>query len=178
MVAPSYQKYETSGEPFVKNKKKYIEIIKPNGTRATVRWYSEIEYQTQYGTSAATKAEHKLEGSFRQCPKLGTDRYGGLKAARGFSKGPILVIRGALPRDETWLCKSQARYAVDVGWFFCSTDILPDDAPANFKYLLLYWEEFAVDPDDITKIKSIEDIQKILKEKERNGEWVRFNAPK
>lgn len=95
-------------EQYVKGGKYYVDVKNPKtGTIRSVRWYTDAEFAKNYGK--------KFEE--------GEDRgWDGLKHARGFDKGPILVIRGARSTDEEWLKHSCARYAVGIGWHIVSTD--------------------------------------------------------
>lgn len=157
-VAPSFQAENfkrLSAEPFYKNGKAYITIENTNtGNKRDVRWYSDAEYAKAYGK--------KDEGD---------GGFDGLKHARGFDNGPILVIRGNRPSDEPWLRASIARYAMGVGWHFVSTDTLPDDIPSNFKFVLLGWKEATIDD---RHMKKPEALSAIITQKVRNKDFVRF----
>lgn len=158
MIAPSYQKtYEIlSEEPYFKNGKYYV-LAKHKNTEneREIRWYSDSEYAKQYGKN------EKQESNVNY------------KVARGFEKGPILVVRHNKNADEEWLRRSIARYAMGVGWYIASTDTLPDNYPPHFKFLLLGWNEVSVDGNENT-IKEPKEVAKILDEKARKKEWVDF----
>lgn len=156
-VAPSFATYKViSEQPFTKNGKLYITVEHPNThNHRDVRFYSDAEFAKAYGSKIAAKTE---PGTFK-----------GLKIARGFEKGPILVVRRNRPEDEDWLGKSPARYAVGIGWYFPSTAEFPTDAPPHLKYLLLSWEEFR-DGDD-EHMKSPGQISEILQKKANKREW-------
>ena len=153
-TAPSFKDYKCLSEPFSKNGKMYIRVEHPNthNTR-DVRWYSDTEYAKIYG-----KQEVKQDG------------WDNLKFTRGFSKGPILVIRNVRPADEEWCKASCARYAVGIGWHIVSTDTIPDDAPKHFKFLLLGWNEFRLGDD--RHMKSPNALSEILDAKARKKEWI------
>ena len=156
-VAPSFQNFTRLSEPFFKNGKTYIKVKNPStGTEREVRWYSDSEYAKAYGKKMS---DHK-------------DGWDGLKHARGFDNGPILVIRGNKAADEDWLRGSVARYAVGIGWYIASTDVFPDDAPEHLKYLLLGWDEFR-DGDD-RHMKKPSELSTILDRKARAKEWVKM----
>lgn len=156
MVAPSFEKYEKIGEAYLKeNGKKYIKVKHPStGNIREVRWYNFQEYAAAYGKAAAEAQPNP---------------YGGLKQARGFSEGPILIIRNDKVSDEEWLNQSPARYAVGMGWYMPSTATLPDDTPEHFKFLLLTWDEFAISKETA---RSPQTIANILAEKEKKGLWI------
>lgn len=160
-VAPSFKDYKVITEtPFTKNGKLYITVEHPNTkNHRDVRWYSDSEYAKAYGKKLSESEDKGWDG---------------LKHARGFDNGPILVIRRNRPEDEPWLCKSVARYAVGIGWYIVSTDTFPDDAPAHLKYLLLSWDEFR-DGDD-RHMKKPAELAAILDKKARNKEWVNING--
>lgn len=155
-VAPSFEKYKRiSAEPFIKNGKYYITVEHPNtGNHRDVRWYSDSEYAKTYGKKLSSD-----------------DGFDGLKHARGFDDGPILVIRGNRADDEEWLRASCARYAIGIGWYIISTDKLPEDAPKHFKYLLLGWKEATIDD---RHMKKPNDLSTILLKKAQRKEW--FNV--
>lgn len=153
-VAPSFKDFIRLTEPFYENGKNYIRVRNPKtGTERKVRWYSDSEYAKAYGKTEAT-----LGSGFRN-----------LKEARGFSKGPILVIRGNKPSDESYLEQSIARYAVGIGWHFVSTDSIPDRRPPHFKYLLLGWKEASIDE---THMKEPKELAAILDRKAKANNWV------
>lgn len=160
-VAPTFQNMQLiSTEPYLVGDKKYVDVYNPNNKKTRmVRWYSETEYAKLYGKKIAAKElERKKE-----------TKEWNMRKARGFSEGPILVIRNNTPNDETWLKQSIARYAVGIGWHFISTDILPEDRPPHFKYLLLGWNEFKEDdytPKDPTR------IAEILNKKYRENKFI------
>lgn len=149
-TAPSFSKFKRLSEPFFKDGKMYITVEHPNThNQRNVRWYSDAEYAKNYGKK-----------------ETADDGFDNLKFARGFSKGPVLCVRGVRgPADENWLKKSKARYAVGMGWHFVSTDTLPEDAPAHFKYVVLGWNE-ARDLDD-RHIKNPKELAEIITEKLR-----------
>lgn len=158
-VAPSFESYKRLSEPFVKNGKMYIRVEHPNTHNAReVRWYSDAEYAKNYG---------------KKLQEQNDNGWDGLKHARGFDNGPILVIRGIKTNeDEEWCKLSVARFAVGIGWHIVSTDTLPDDVPEHFKFLLLSWDEFR-DGDD-RHMKTPQQLAAILEKKARNKEWIKF----
>lgn len=159
MVAPSFKDFPVVKEQYAKNGKLYVDVKNPKtGTIRSVRWYSDAEFAKNYGKK------------FEENEDKGWD---GLKYARGFNKGPILVIRGTRSTDEEWLRRSCARYAVGIGWHIISRDTLPEDAPKHFKYLLLGWDEFK-DGDD-RHMKKPAELAAILDKKAKNKEWIKIN---
>ena len=153
-TAPSFATYKRITEtPFTKNGKLYVTVEHPNThNHRDVRWYSDAEFAKAY-------PDHASEVS----------GFSGLKQSRGFARGPLLLIRNTKTADETWLDKSPARYATDIGWYIASTDSFPVDHPAHFKYLTLTWEEFA---QDERHAKDPKELAKIIKAKEKNNEFI------
>lgn len=151
-TAPSFQDYEFLSEPFVKNKKLYITVKNPRtGHQRDVRWYSDEEFAKQFTIKDAAP-DH-------------TKGFLGLKKARGFSEGPILVVRGNKNEDEEWLRASVARYAMGIGWHFASEDALPTSIPAHLNLIPLAWEEFRSGDDQ--HMKAPEELSKIIHQKEK-----------
>lgn len=154
-TAPSFQNFTILNGPYTAGGKQYVEVQNPKTkTVRTVRWYTEYEYNKQYG-----KTHGNLSG------------FDGLKKARGFEKGPILVVCGNTSRDEEWLGHSVARYATDVGWYIASTDLLPENIPPHLKFILLGWNEFKLDD---RHPKPPKDLQTLIVQKRKNQEWVNF----
>lgn len=157
MVAPSFQSMQIVSEIYFKGGKQYIDVRNPGtGNVRSVRWYSDTEYTRQYGKAAGNKSQDEV---------LATS----LKKARGFTNGSITLIRNTKSADETWLRDSQARYAVDTGWYFISGEAVPAGAPAHFRYMSLSWEEFT--SDGVHK-KPNEDVIATIHAKEKRQEYV------
>lgn len=147
MIAPSFADFPIVKEQYIKNGKYYVDVKNPStGTVRSVRWYSDAEYAKNYGKDVE------------------------LKNTRGFEKGPILVIRGVRSTDKNWLNRSGARYAIGIGWYFASTDVVPPIAPAHFKYLLLGWDEFKAADNHAKKPT---ELVAILEKKAVNKEWIK-----
>ncbi len=153
-VSPMYQSYfRITKEPFIKKGKRYITVQHKNTkNNRDVRWYSESEYAKLYG-------------------KENSNSIPDMKKKYGFERGPILIVRYNQMRDEEYLRRSGARYILGIGWYFPSDSVLPNDVPPHFKYLLLGWEEFK---QDKTHMKPIIEIAKILDEKARKDQWIKF----
>ena len=137
-VAPSFTNYKILSNPFLKNNKPYITVQNPNtGNKRDVRWYEPTEYKRLYG--------------------IIPNGFDNLKQARGFSKGPIQVIRNLKPSDNQWVENSIARYAVGIGWHFTSTDTIPN-LPSHLRLIPLTWDEFKLDdrhPKTTTQLSNL-----------------------
>lgn len=152
MVAPSFATYEmVVAEPYLKNGKLYVTVRHPNtGNERAVRWYDEKEYTKAYGAPKQAAA----------------NGFDGLRQARGFRDGPIVVVRGNKVSDEAYFAASIARYATDIGWYFTSTDPFPEDRPAHCTYVLLGWDEFHDGTE--RSAKSPNDLKLLISNKVKN----------
>lgn len=159
-VAPSYQSYLLlSNKPYIIGSKYYVDICNPATKKVrVVRWYSDYEYAKSYGKTA-----NKIE-------KYREPREDNMREARGFSQGPILVVRNVQPQDEAFLKKTGAKYTIGIGWHYPSTAILSDHRPPHFSYLLLGFKEFCDDDENIPK--SPMRLAEILAKKSKKGEYI------
>lgn len=170
-VAPSFKDFPIVGEIFLKNGRNYVKVKNPStGNVREVRWYTDSELAKITRKKAPTNATAD-----------GRKRFHGLKHARGFDNGPILIIRGLKSiEDEEWCKLSCARFAVGMGWYIVSTDTFPDDAPDHLKYVLLSWDEFrdGEDTEEGTLMKTPEQIAAIINGKIKRKEFVNMKASK
>lgn len=134
-TAPSFTNYPRESEPYEKGGKMYVDVRHPNtGNVRSVRLYTEKEFNKAYKQACATSGSASAGPAKRQS-KIGAVN---LKKARGFSAGPITLIK---TKDEEFLSKSNARYACDIGWYFVSTEEIPA-LPGDAQTKLMTWEEF------------------------------------
>lgn len=132
-TAPSFTNFERVSEPYEKNKKMYVDVKHPNtGNTRSVRLYTEVEFRKAYGGTVGPAGAETAKPQSR----LGKVD---LKKARGFSNGPITLIN---TKDKDFLNRSNARYACDIGWYFVSTEPIPQDIPEDALLLELTWEAF------------------------------------
>ena len=151
-VAPSFANFKQLSEPLIEKDKKYILVEHPNTRNSRkVRWYETKEWEKLYGKKISVE----------------DNGFDNLKAVRGFSQGPILVLRDIKEgtKEEEWCKKSEARYAVGIGWYFISGTKLPADTPSHLNYSLLTWEEFR-DKDD-RHMKTASQLAAIISKKEK-----------
>lgn len=127
MVAKSYQNLEIIGEPFSSKGRLYIQVKTKGGIFKTVRWYSEKEYMKMYpnDTSANTEKFKRIKTQ---------------KETLGFEKGYITIFKGNTYEDKEYFQMSTARYSRLWGWYFISTDELPEDIPEDVTPITLPWE--------------------------------------
>ena len=142
MVAPSYQSYIQVGEPYTKGNKTYIKLQHPNTKNIReARWYTEEEYNKQYGTAAAgAKPAGNKEGGRVLRP---------LKDVLGFSKGYITIFKGDVESVEDWFKYSPARFHRCFGWHFHSEEPLPQTLPSGITPIQLSWSDISTDDNTL-----------------------------
>ena len=134
-TAPSFKDFERVCEPYTKAGRLYVDVKHPNtGNVRSVRLYTEQVFAKAYKQACATSGSASAGPAKRQSKVGAVD----LKKARGFSAGPITLIK---TKDEEFLSKSNARYACDIGWYFVSTEEIPA-LPSDAQTKLMTWEEF------------------------------------
>lgn len=142
MVAKSYQSLEILGEPFVSNGRWYVNVLTKKGTPKQVRWYSEKEYQRMYPDE---KAQTDTIIRINQ------------KKILGFEKGYITIFKGNTYEEKEYFQMSSARYCKFWGWYFISTEEIPDDLPEDVEPIRLPWElvgqeDNTLKPDDQVRV--------------------------
>lgn len=126
MVAKSYQNLEIIGEPFSSKGRLYVQVKTKSGVLKTVRWYSEKEYARMYPNEPEVKEEFK--------------RLKSQKEVLGFTNGYITIFKGNTYEDREYFQMSTARYCRWWGWYFISTETLPNDIPEDVEPIVLSWE--------------------------------------
>ena len=141
MVAPSYQSYTQVGEPYTKGNKSYIKLQHPKTKNIReARWYTEEEYNKQYGIAAGAKPAGNKEGGKILRP---------LKDVLGFSKGYITIFKGDVESVEDWFKYSPARFHRCFGWHFHSEEPLPQAFPSGITPIQLYWDDVSTDDNTL-----------------------------
>ena len=136
-VAPSFQKYPTFGEPYEKNKRKYIVIVYPDGHHREVRWYD----------TEPAAAPSKASGLKKIRPT---------KDVLGFSKGYITIFKGdTYPVLEWFQSVPECRYHNFWGWYIVSEDEVPAVIPAGIEPVKLKWEDVALVDEDCLKSETL-----------------------
>lgn len=130
MVAPSYQKYNTIGDPYYINKRQYIVIDMGHGKTKSVRYYTEAEYNRLYPPVKII-----------QPAKSRRDTLGFGEA------GYIWVFKGETYENLDWFHSSPCRYTRVWGWYLPSNIDMPDPLPANVEPFKLYWDEVSFNGD-------------------------------
>ena len=124
MVAKSFQSLEIVDEPYTLKGRQYVHVRTKTGSLRQVRWYSDYEYRKMYPEDAAAN----------------TTVYKTQKEVLGFEKGYITIFRGNTYEDKEYFKFNSARYHKFWGWYFISTDELPDDIPEDVEPIRLDWE--------------------------------------
>ena len=148
MVAKSFQNLEQTCEPFISKGRWYVRVRTNKGIEKTVRWYSEKEYARMYPNESEAKEEFK--------------RLKSQKEVLGFTNGFITIFKGNTYEEKEYFQLSTARYSRLWGWYFVSTEELPEDIPADVTPITLPWEmvgnsneELKTEPEVIAAVESL-----------------------
>ena len=94
--------------------------------------------------------------------KDGFKRIKTQKETLGFTKGYITIFKGNTYEEKEYFQLSTARYSRLWGWYFISTDELPEDIPEDVTPITLPWEmvgnsneELKTEPEIITAVESL-----------------------
>lgn len=137
MVAKSYQNLEMVGEPFSVNKRLYVQVKTKKGVLKTVRWYSEKEYIKMYPDEVILEQ--------------GIKRIKTQKEVLGFTNGYITIFKGDTYNNKEYFQMSTARYSRLWGWYFISTEKLPNDIPEDVEAITLPWEMVGNEDETLKK---------------------------
>lgn len=129
MVAKSYQNLEQVGEPYESNGRMYVKVRTVAGALKQVRFYTVSEYNKMYPSTPVTET------------------FKNHKETLGFNKGFITIFKGDTYPHQEWFKASPARYARSWGWYFVSTENIPEDLPEGLEAIQLPWE--AISKDDV-----------------------------
>ena len=127
MVAKSYQTLATVGEVYTSKGRQYIQVRTKNGTLKQVRWYTDKEYAKMYPDEVSSVS------------KAGDPYFKTQKEVLGFDKGYITIFKGNTFEDKEYFKSNSARYTRLWGWYFVSTEDLPDDIPDDVEPVRLDW---------------------------------------
>ena len=127
MVAKSYQNLEVVGDVFTTKGRQYVQVRTKTGALKNVRWYTEKEYAKMYPDEVKSADEASVV--------LNTQ-----KEVLGFNNGYITIFKGNTFEDKEYFKLSSARYTRLWGWYFISTEELPEDIPDDVESVRLPWE--------------------------------------
>ena len=123
MVAKSYQSLEVVGDVYTSKGRQYIQVRTKSGTIKAVRWYTEKEYAKMYPDEEPKMKETKSQ-----------------KEVLGFTNGYITIFKGDTFNNQDYFRMSSARYARTWGWYFISTEPIPEDIPEGVEAVRLPWD--------------------------------------
>ena len=118
-VAKSYIGLPFIGEPYIKNKKKYIKVQLKSGKEKEIRIYNSSEYEKMYPAPA---------------PKWKPQRE-----LLGFGEDGFILIFNNKPEFETFYEKGPFRYHRVFGWYLPGNEIVPALLPGIVPKVLS-WE--------------------------------------
>ena len=119
LVAKSYQGLPFIGEPYIKNKKRYIKVQLKSGKEKEIRIYNSSEYEKLYPAPE---------------PKWKPQRE-----LLGFGEDGFILIFNNKPEFETFYEKGPFRYHRVFGWYLPGNEIVPALLPGIVPKVLS-WE--------------------------------------
>ena len=147
-VAKTYAKMKISGDPFMENKRMYVNVVTPKGLKK-VRWYSDAEYRRMYPGEEIVNDSH-MDFNARHVFGFGDSGY-------------ITIYRGneSILQEFRELHQESFRYNLTFG-IYTPSHIVVCDLPDGITPIRLMWKE-VMDHDD--RMKPHEVVQKIVAEK-------------
>ena len=127
MVAKSYQNLEVVGDVFTTKGRQYVQVRTKTGALKNVRWYTEKEYARMYPDEVKSADEASVVIKTQ-------------KEVLGFENGYITIFKGNTYEDKEYFKLNSARYNRFWGWYFISTEPIPDDIPDDVEAVRLDWE--------------------------------------
>ena len=161
-TAPSFQKMEIIGEPFVLDKgRQYVNVKNPNtGKLRQVRWYTDIEYA-------------KLYPAVEPAVPRSADPYAKpQKEVLGFTKGYITIFKGDQEPHNDWFRASIARYTRWWGWYIISTEEVPEDLPFGLSPVRLDWSLVGTENGKLKIEKEVKEGVESVLYADATGEFV------
>lgn len=118
-VAKSYIGLPFIGEPYIKNKKRYVKVRLKSGKEKEIRLYNSSEYEKMY--------------------PLPKPKWAPQRKMLGFGdEGYIIIFKGA-DKYEEYFGNSNARYCRFWGWYIPSNETVPV-LPEGVSAVVLPWE--------------------------------------
>jgi hypothetical protein len=146
-VAKTYANMKISGEPFMENKRMYVNVISPKGLKK-VRWYSDAEYRRMYPQE---EVKHNVM-DFNARHVFG---FGDL--------GFITIYKGDQTSLEECVETHHANFRRNLTFgYYTPSHISLCDLPTNVTPVKLLWDS-VMDHDD--RMKPHDVVQKIVAEK-------------
>ena len=143
-VAKTYAKMEISGEPFMENKRMYVNVVSPKGLKK-VRWYSDVEYRRMYPGEVV--ANDIMDFNARDAFGFG-------------SMGYIWIYRGNEGILEQFVENHHESFRRNLTFgYYTPSRISLCDLPAGITPIMLNWED-VMDHDD--RMKPHDAVRKIV----------------
>ena len=148
-VAKTYAKMEISGEPFMENKRMYVNVVSPKGLKK-VRWYSDAEYRRMYPGEVVESGKHNIM-DFNARHAFG---FGDL--------GYIWIYRGNERSLEQFVESHHESFRRNLTFgYYTPSHISVCNLPDSITPIRLNWEQ-VMDHDD--RMKSHEEVRKMIEE--------------
>ena len=143
-VAKTYAKMEISGEPFMENKRLYINVVAPKGLKK-VRWYSDAEYRRMYPNEVINNGIMDFNA----------------RHAFGFGElGWITIYKGSTELLADFASSHHEAFRYNCTFDFYTPSRIPvPDLPTGITGIRLAWND-VMDHDD--RMKPHEEVRKIV----------------
>ena len=141
-VAKSYIGLPFIGEPYIKNKKKYIKVQLKSGKEKEIRIYNSSEYEKMYPAPE---------------PKWKPQRE-----LLGFGEDGFILIYNNKPEFETFYEKGPFRYHRVFGWYLPGNEIVPALLPGIVPKVLSWETVGGEDGELIAEDKLIKAFNKFV----------------
>ena len=142
-VAKSYIGLPFIGEPYIKNKKKYIKVQLKSGKEKEIRIYNSSEYEKMYPAPE---------------PKWKPQRE-----LLGFGEDGFILIFNNKPEFETFYEKGPFRYHRVFGWYLPGNEIVPALLPGIVPKVLSWETVGGEDGELIAEDKLIKAFNKFVR---------------
>jgi hypothetical protein len=142
-VAKTYAKMEISGEPFMENKRMYVNVISPKGLKK-VRWYSDAEYHRMY-------PEETVQNDIMDFNARHAFGFGDL--------GFIVLYKGNQQAIEDFAAEHPAGFRRNLTFGYYTPSHINIDLPDNIIPVRLDWTDVM---DHDTRMKPHEEVKKIV----------------
>lgn len=151
MVAKSYQALEVVGDVYTSKGRQYVQVRTKTGALKQVRWYTDKEYAKMYPDEVQEKSV-----VFKTQKEL-----------LGFDNGYITIFKGNTYEDKEYFKLNSARYNRLWGWYFISTEPIPDDIPDDVEPVRLDWELVGNEDGVLKKVNEVtEAVESLIYEED------------
>ena len=146
-IAKTYAKMEISGEPFMENKRMYVNVVTPKGLKK-VRWYSDAEYRRMYPDEVTENGKHDImDFNARHVFGFGIDGY-------------ITIYRGNEELLNEFVEDHHESFRRNLTFgVYTPSHISLCTLPAGITPIMLKWED-VMDHDD--RMKPHDEVRKIV----------------